>query len=152
MFYPKCGSEYESGHIFCANCGTRLSEGHGQGQGHDQSNMVIWFDDYLNWTLVLAMVAITVFFVVVAGVTASVSSDSDAAAVNGGVMLLCIALSMVVGAWVLRQKGRSLWWVHSCDQSRLFPSKLKLGMIGRCGRIPLGQIEDEVVDVLYEVW
>jgi len=111
MFYPKCGSEYESGHIFCANCGTRLSEGHGQGQGHDQSNMVIWFDDYLNWTLVLAMVAITVFFVVVAGVTASVSSDSDAAAVNGGVMLLCIALSMVVGAWVLRQKGRSLWWV-----------------------------------------
>lgn len=84
MSYPKCGSEYESGHIFCANCGTRLSEGHGQGQGHDQSNMVIWFDDYLNWTLVLAMVAITVFFVVVAGVTASVSSDSDAAAVNGG--------------------------------------------------------------------
>lgn len=109
MFCIQCGSQYEGGATFCRYCGVRLSEHEDQGQGEKPTRS--WFHNHLNWTLVLAEVAITGLVVILIGAAGSLLSDSEAALAYLLTVILQCALRAVVGGWVLKQKSRSLWWV-----------------------------------------
>ena len=75
-----------------------------------------WFQRHLNWTCVLGYrLALVVFFVVgvlVGNVLIWLTDDptlGDAAIVVGAIAGI-ITLLLLTG-WLLRQKGRSLWWL-----------------------------------------
>jgi len=61
-----------------------------------------WFQRHLNWTWVLAYLFVVVFMLVIG------AEGSEAMAVGriGGVIVM-----IPTSAWVISQKGRSLWWI-----------------------------------------
>ena len=70
-----------------------------------------WFQRHLNWTWVLAYLLLIVgafmFGALMGILDPNVSEDavSVVAQIFGGIFIL------VVSGWVIRQKGRSLWWL-----------------------------------------
>jgi hypothetical protein len=103
VFCSRCGNQYEGTPVFCSSCGLRLDQGLTVGSN--------WFRRHLNWTLVIALVAINAatFVLVFLAYYFWITEVADA------VYWLClvgnIILTAIVGAWVLGQKGRSLWWL-----------------------------------------
>jgi len=61
-----------------------------------------WFKRHLNWTLALPLIMLIVFSILSGGDTASIF------ALLGG---MCGVLAFAAMAWVLYQKGYSLWWM-----------------------------------------
>ena len=103
MFCSICGNQYEGKPVFCSSCGLRLDQGQASGMS--------WFKKHLNWTLVIALLAINAatFAIVFLAYYFWIVEVADVA------YWLClignIILTAVAGAWVLRQKGKSLLWL-----------------------------------------
>ena len=70
-----------------------------------------WFKRHLNWTVVLAYVGPSL---IVLAITLILVFKYPETAIEGFLTvsnLLLAAVFLLVGAWVLRQKNRSLWWL-----------------------------------------
>jgi len=70
-----------------------------------------WFERHLNWTWVLSyllvLVGAFVFGLLIFSADPNVSEDAvgDVAQIFGGIFMA------IVSGWVIKQKGRSLWWI-----------------------------------------
>jgi ABC-type dipeptide/oligopeptide/nickel transport system permease component len=116
---PKCGSVVIFGSAFCGRCGNALSwqqqpaiqPSYQKSINYQQQDDMNWFQRHLNWTFVLGFFAMFVLafiigiFIVVANLKIS---DSWIQAV---MQILAIVVMLTIGGWVLKQKGRSLWWL-----------------------------------------
>ncbi len=61
-----------------------------------------WFQKHLNWTLVIVVLAAWLLF----GCGVSIASGTWLATI---MFFLWVGITLGVSAWVLREKGRSLW-------------------------------------------
>ena len=77
-----------------------------------------WFRRHLNWTwilgCVLALVVPPVMLTFVAAVADHPASWEDVGAMAVVAELVGIIIMLVISAWVIRQKGRSQWWLLLC--------------------------------------
>jgi H+/Cl- antiporter ClcA len=74
-----------------------------------------WFQRHLNWTWFLASLLGAIIVGAAVGILTAIAdpygiyyTDSTR---NGLTSLLSLVVSIIVGAWALRQKSRSLWWL-----------------------------------------
>ena len=100
-YCPHCGEKLEPNMRFCPECGQRLKGFSSEAkQGSDLISEVPpknrhWFQKHLNWTWVLA-------YLIWLPLNLSYSIVPQ---VIGAIFLL------FVSGWVIKQKGRSLWWI-----------------------------------------
>jgi hypothetical protein len=123
-FCPKCGASVPPGYRFCGNCGTQLNwPMQQQMQPLEQYQQQVqrltqsspsrknWFQRHLHltWALsyLLVLVGAFVFGVLVWFADPNISEN----AVGGVTMIFGIIFMLVVSGWVIKQKGRSLWWL-----------------------------------------
>jgi hypothetical protein len=100
-YCPKCGTKLEFDSRFCPECGQKLTDFNSQKrQGavpipevppKDKS----WFQRHLNWTWTFAYLT---------WIPMNLSYDIEPQII-GAILLL------FVSGWVIKQKGRSLWWI-----------------------------------------
>jgi hypothetical protein len=105
-YCPNCGKELRSVAKYCPACGTELKGV----EFRDKTGGINWFQRHLNWTFVLAVlggygiaVGVSVFLLLADPTTPDFAFNM----VFLGIMA---AVTIPVGIWVLRQKGRKLWW------------------------------------------
>src|SRR4030042_1225866 len=101
VFCPKCGNQYQGNPRFCENCGLTL--GQRQSGGPIWPRVMNWFQNHLNWTLVIALVvinAVTFGLFLVTFLFREVGGADIAAALC---ILGNIVLALVAAAWGLRQ-------------------------------------------------
>ena len=80
-----------------------------------------WRHRHLGWTYILGSSIIGgVVGWVAAYLYGQATSYVDPAAVNLVFRGVCILITLGFGAWALRQKGRSLWWLFLCVWAILF--------------------------------
>jgi len=100
-YCTECGTKLEENMRFCPECGQRLvgfgsAEKTGAGPILEASTKYgSWFQRHLNWTLIFAYLI---------WLPLNLSYDI-APQIIGAILLL------FVSGWVIKQKGRSLWWV-----------------------------------------
>ena len=134
MYYcPTCRQQVSYGLRFCGNCGNALTweqrtpsppiyqqpindqqqVPHYQQQPSysQQQDRMNWFQRHLNWTWVLCLLLTFVVAFVTGFLMAIVDPNvsEDVADVVGWIIYLVVMLP--VSGWIIKQKGRSLWWI-----------------------------------------
>jgi len=125
---PNCGLPVPFGARFCTSCGATLNWPTQQQpvnyqqqvppyyQQHpsyprQQQDRMNWFQRHLNWTWVLSYLLMFVgafmfgFLMGLADPNVSEDAVGVVAQIFGSIFML------VVSGWVIKQKGRSLWWL-----------------------------------------
>ena len=73
-----------------------------------------WFKKHLNWTWVFAWILINLLGWLLASITVSAEPNISQVLI-GGIRILVIIYSsllmFIVSAWVVNEKGHSLWWI-----------------------------------------
>jgi ribosomal protein L37AE/L43A len=114
-----CGAQVAFGTRFCGKCGVQLNWPTQQQmqplpqyqQQIQQPVHMNWFQRHLNWTWVLSflpaivVVFIAEFLVAFSDPTVSIDALTAVGKMAGGTVML------IVSGWVIKQKGRSLWWI-----------------------------------------
>lgn len=102
---PKCNTVVSVGAKFCGNCGIPLiwptqqqEKLTAQCQESQDLLQMNWFQKHLNWTSVLSYL---LWFIGNAG-------ESVIARI---LTFIAAIFWLVVSGWVIKQKGRSLWWI-----------------------------------------
>ena len=134
-YCPTCGQQVSYGLRFCGNCGNPLtwkqqtppspiyqqpvnyeqqvSPSYQQHPSYprQQQYRMNWFQRHLNWTWVLSYLLMLVgafmfgFLMFLADPNISEDAVGGVAEIFGSIFML------VVSGWVIKQKGRSLWWL-----------------------------------------
>jgi len=103
---PNCGAPVASGAKFCGNCGTQVNWLARQLSQPQHSPVYQppckknWFRRHLNWTWIF------VYFIwfYLSATTSDHSPLALPSVVGSGFLL-------IISGWVIKQKGRSLWWI-----------------------------------------
>jgi len=98
------------GRVYCYTCSLRVPAETPELSGRSSDTNLNWFQSHLNWTMILALLGLSIPVVIAAAIGAA--TDSVAPVVVIGMMAL-LGLLMAWG-WALRRRNRSLWWILLC--------------------------------------
>ena len=131
---PKCGFPVVLGSVFCGNCGNSLSwqqqttpqpiyqqpvnyqsqsPSFYQKPANDQPQQGMnWFQRHLNWTFVFStfpwcVLGIMTFFISMWISIVNINNDPLVIMLR----IACFIPMLIIGGWVIKKKGRSLWWI-----------------------------------------
>ena len=106
-YCSNCGNELGEKAKFCPSCGIQLV----QKPNIKATGGSNWFQRHLNWTVMLSAI---VGYGIAFGVTEvlfAIDPYTPDAVFSFATFAIVAAIVLPVGAWVLRQKGRRLWWL-----------------------------------------
>jgi type III secretory pathway component EscS len=103
------------GKIHCNQCAEQLLRGSPKPYKPYEFEGLNWFQRHLNWTWFLFAVVGTFLLSFVIGLIVGLT-DPYARYISDETLywliyLIGIAVELILGAWVLRRKARSLWWL-----------------------------------------
>jgi ribosomal protein S27AE len=110
---PKCGSMVIFGSAFCGRCGNALSwqQQTTTQPNYQQQNSMNWFQRHLNWTFVLSFFSMFVLASIIGLIVGIANLKFNDKSLDAIAEIACGIVLLTVGGWVLKQKGRSLWWL-----------------------------------------
>lgn len=114
-YCPNCGNEVTGQDKFCRNCGAEISKtsvDSGRAKSvHYEAQRLNWAQRHLNWTVVLTAIAANAIAFAVSVWLLMVDPTSPDSVLNIIYFAIVAGIVLPVGAWALRRKYRSLWWL-----------------------------------------
>lgn len=124
---PKCGWQVAFGTQFCSHCSNSLSwqqqttppiyqQPFNYQQQPDYSQQLHykmnWFQNHLNWTYLLTWLLVPILLALLYMIV-SIAIGAPLPFILSFPVIFSIILlvDLSVGGWVIKQKGRSLWWL-----------------------------------------
>lgn len=98
------------GRVYCYTCSLRAAPETPELRGSSSDTNLNWFQSHLNWTMILALIGLSI----IVGIGAAIGAATDSAAPIAVMALLALPLMLIAWGWALRRRNRSLWWILLC--------------------------------------